>query len=137
MSDARAARNEAVAWALVRVTFGASLAAFHGYGKVFGGKMPDFAQTVAKLGFPAPHVFAWCAALAELGGGVLVAIGLLTRPAATIAAFTMAVALYRHRADPIAKWELATLYLVVMIALVIRGGGRFALDEVIRARRAR
>ncbi len=136
MSDAGRSNRDELAWAIVRVAFGASLAAFHGFGKVFGGKMPGFVQTVASLGFPAPQLFAWCAALAELGGGLLVAVGLLTRPSAAVAGFTMVVALYRHRADPIAKWELALLYLAVMIAFALRGGGRYALDAWIRGRRA-
>ena len=113
----------------MRVVFGASLAFFHGYGKVFGGKMPDFVKAVVALGFPAPTFFAWCAALSELVGGALVALGLLTRPAAAFAGFTMVVALYRHRVDPFAKSELAVLYLVVMIACVVRGGGAYSLDN--------
>jgi putative oxidoreductase len=123
-----------LARAAVRVVFGASLALFHGYGKVFGGKMPDFVKSVTALGFPKPTFFAWCAALSELVGGTLVALGLLTRPAAAFAGFTMVVALYRHRVDPFAKSELAILYLVVMIACVVGGGGRYSLDEL-RAKR--
>ena len=73
-----------------------------------------------------------------LVGGALVAVGLLTRPAAALAAFTMLVALYRHRVDPFAKWELAILYLVVMVAVAVRGAGRLSIDErIARIRRRR
>lgn len=116
-----------LAWALVRVTFGLSLAVFHGWGKVSGG-VGKLVGAVRAMGFPYPEVFAWCAALAEFGGGLLVAVGLATRPAAAAAAFTMAVALWHHRADPVAKWELATLYLAVMLAAVILGSGQYGLD---------
>ena len=61
-------------------------------------------------------------------GDILVAVGLLTRPAAALAAFTMAVALYRHRVDPFAKSELALLYFVVLVAIVVRGPGRYSID---------
>src|SRR5687767_5362288 len=99
------------AWALVRFTCGALLAGLHGYGKVFGGGVDRLAVGVAGLGFPAPLFFAWCASLAEFVGGALVAVGLLTRPAAAMAGFTMLVALYAHRNDPFMKMELALLFL--------------------------
>lgn len=124
-----------LAWALVRVTFGLSLALGHGYGKVFGGSLERFAQGVAELGFPSPNFFAWCAALAELVGGVLVALGLFTRPAAALAGFTMLVALYRHRAEAFGRMELALLYLAVMVLAVWVGGGPYSLDAAMRRRR--
>jgi putative oxidoreductase len=120
-------RHVDLAWALVRVVFGLSLAVFHGWGKVSGG-VDKLVGTVEKLGFPYPEVFAWCAALAEFGGGLLVALGLLTRPAAAAAAFTMMVALYNHRVDPFAKSEMALLYLSVMLAAVLLGSGRYGVD---------
>jgi len=56
-------------------------------------------QGVANLGFPAPALFAWAAALAEFLGGLLVFLGLGTRVAAAFAAFTMVVAGFaRHKA---------------------------------------
>ena len=114
-------------WALVRVTFGLSLAGFHGFGKVTGD-LTKFTAAVADLGFPYPAHFAWAATLAEFAGGLLVAVGLFTRPATALAAFTMMVALYNHRLDPLAKAELALLYAVVMIAAVFVGGGRYSID---------
>jgi putative oxidoreductase len=117
-----------LSWALTRFVFGTSLALFHGFPKIFEGKLEGFTQTVASLGFPAPTFFAWAAALTELVGGILVAVGLLTRPMAGLAAFTMLVALHRHRVDPFIRMELALLYLVVMLMAVVMGGGRFSLD---------
>ncbi|MSP60504.1 MAG: DoxX family protein [Myxococcales bacterium] len=119
-----------LAWAMVRVVFGFWLALFHGKSKVMGDLGP-FAEGVGKLGFPMPLFFAWCAALSEFAGGLLVGVGLLTRPAAAFAAFTMLVALYNHRADGVGKMELAAFYFVVMVAAVMLGGGRFSLDAVI------
>ncbi|RKH09391.1 DoxX family protein [Corallococcus praedator] len=125
----------AVGWTLVRVVFGLTLAFSHGLGKVTGD-MSGFAEGVAKLGFPAPMFFAWCAALAEFLGGIAVALGLLTRPAALFAGFTMLVALFRHRADPFGKMELSLLFLTVMVAALIIGGGPFSLDALLRRKKA-
>lgn len=122
------ARWAQLSWTLVRVVFGFSIAFFHGYPKVFGGGVNGLANTVANLGFPAPTFFAWAAALSELVGGALVMLGLGTRIAASLVACTMAVALYRHLPDPLAKMELAALYFTGMIALALRGGGAFSLD---------
>jgi putative oxidoreductase len=121
-------------WAFSRFVFGVSLALFHGYGKVFEGKVEGLTNTVAGLGFPVPSFFAWAASIAEFFGGILVALGFLTRPAAAMCATTMAVALYRHRLDPPAKMEMAALYLAMMLLIVVVGGGRFSLDRVLKLR---
>ena len=126
-------RGAALGWTVVRVVFGLILALGHGLPKVTGG-MEGFAKGVAALGFPFPVFFAWCAALSELVGGLLLALGLFTRPAAAFAAFTMVVALYRHRVDPFARMELAVLYLAVMIAAFLIGGGPYSLDARVRHR---
>lgn len=121
-------RRAELGWTLVRVVFGLSLAWGHGLPKIAGGHLDQFAQGVAALGFPYPLFFAWCAAVAEFAGGLLVAVGFFARPAAAFAGFTMLVALYHHRADPFAKSELALLYFVVMAAVALRGAGRFSID---------
>jgi putative oxidoreductase len=121
-------------WAFIRVTFGFSLAFFHGYGKVIDGGVYNLAGTVAKLGFPAPTFLAWCAALTELAGGILFGFGLGTRPVAILGSVTMTVALYRHLSDPVAKMELALLYLSVMLVGAAIGGGRYSLDALFRLR---
>jgi putative oxidoreductase len=123
--------RSALGWTLVRGVFGLTLALGHGLSKV-RGDMSQFAQGVAALGFPFPVFFAWCASLAELLGGLLVAVGLFTRPAAAFAGFTMAVALFRHRADPFGRMELALLYLTVMLAVVLAGAGPWSLDARVR-----
>jgi putative oxidoreductase len=123
----------AMGWTVVRVAFGLMLALGHGLPKVMGN-MARFAEGVAALGFPFPLFFAWCAALSELVGGLLLAVGLFTRPAAAFAAFTLVVALYRHRVDPFARMELALLYLTVLVTALLFGGGPYSLDARVRRR---
>ncbi|HEY8207221.1 MAG TPA: DoxX family protein [Myxococcaceae bacterium] len=127
------ARGE-VGWLIVRVTSGVALAFFHGYSKVFLGGASGLVATLGNMGFPAPNVFAWCAALAEFAGALMVAAGLATRYAAAAVAFTMAVALYSQRNDPIHHMELAIVYLAPMLAAALIGGGRWSLDQWIRLR---
>ena len=58
---------------ILRVLAGAGIA-YHGYGKLFGGRMDKFAEGVAAMGCPMPEVFAWAAALSEVAGGILLAL---------------------------------------------------------------
>jgi putative oxidoreductase len=134
---------------------GFGLLVVHGWSKLvaLAGGDTRFAEGIGQLGFPAPLVFAWAAALAESLGGLLVGVGLLTRFAAPACAFTMLVAAFgRHRAHlhflawlglrPASEearkaWgnpELALLYLIVFIALAFLGSGRISLDHVLGTR---
>jgi len=124
-------QGAALGWTLVRVTFGLMLSLAHGLPKA-RGDMARFAEGVANLGFPLPTFFAWCATLTELVGGVLIAVGLFTRPAAAFAAFTMLVASIRHRPDPFSLMEKPLLFLAVFVAVVLVGAGPWSLDAKLR-----
>lgn len=118
-----------------RLGFGLMLALLHGFGKLPPAE--GFIGGVASLGFPAPVLFAWAAALAEFGGSLLVAVGFLTRPAALTVAITMAVAaLMMHGADPLAKKELALVYLCFGLIYLFTGAGRFSIDGLISGKRS-
>jgi putative oxidoreductase len=126
-------RQAVLGWTMVRVVFGVLLSVAHGLPKVMDG-VERHTNTVASLGFPFPAFFAWLSALAELVGGLLIAMGLFTRPAALIAVSNMAVALYRHQADPFARMELALLFLAVFVAMGVAGAGPWSLDAKVRHR---
>lgn len=99
--------------------------------------MQGFTQGVADMGFPAPSLFAWTAALSELIGGICLALGFGTRISAAMIAGTMFVAGFiRHGQDPFGKKELALLYLAVMLFFVLAGGGKWALDKIVCARKS-
>ena len=109
--------------------------ATHGYAKVFGGRMDGFTEVVAGLGFPAPVFFAWAAALTELVGGLLLAVGLLTRTSAFLIFGTMTVAAFiQHANDPFSDKELALLYWTVTLAILFLGAGRFSIDRILGRR---
>lgn len=117
-----------VSMTTLRVVAGLSMALAHGWKKI--PPADGFVGHLAGMGFPAPHVFAWLAALAEFGGGLLLAVGLLTRFAAISVAGTMFVAAFvAHAADPFGKKEMALLYFVIAFVFAIRGSGRISADR--------
>lgn len=107
--------------------------AYHGYQKVFGGNMSKFASGVEEIGFPLPYVFAWAAALSELVGGALVAVGLFTRFGAAFAAITMFVAAFlAHATDSFETREKALSYFVIMLCVACIGPGKWSIDGLVR-----
>lgn len=130
---------------VLRVGIGLYMALGHGYGKMFAGgtlgPSEGFIQYTADLGFPAPVFFAWMAAITEFFGGLALAAGLFTRPAAFGLLGTMVVAVFlAHGSDPwVAKprepsKEMAMLYLLPSITFIIVGSGRYGFDAMLRKR---
>ena len=118
---------------VLRVGFGFALAFAHGLGKVPPSE--GFVGATAALGFPIPTLFAWAAGLSEFVGGLLLAAGLLTRPAGLFIAITLGVAAFvQHGGDPFGDRELALAYFVVGLAFAAMGAGRYSVDAVIRRR---
>lgn len=82
------------------------------------------------------------AGILETVGGVLLVLGLFTRPVAFILSGQMAWAYFSVHA-PQGFWpiqnngELAALYAFVFLYLAARGGGDFSIDGVIRLRKDR
>jgi len=120
---------------VLRLFAGLAMAFAHGLGKL--PPSPGFVNTVGNLGFPAPELFAWSAGVAEFAGGLLLAIGLLTRPASLAIALTMAVAAFgQHAADPFAGKEKALLFMFVALMFLLTGPGRFSVDALLGRARA-
>lgn len=119
-----------MALTVLRLFIGLTMAFAHGLGKLPPSEM--LIGGVSSLGFPMPELFAWCAGLAEFAGGILLAVGLLTRPAAGFVVFTMLVAVFGvHSADPFGQKEMALLYLFSSLFFVIHGAGRWSVDQVL------
>ena len=115
---------------VLRVFIGGALLT-HGWGKMFGG-LEQFTGFVASLGVPAPSVMAFLAAFAESFGAILLAIGLLTRPAAFLIVATMAVAVFgAHKGAAFSVQEAAWLYLVPALFFLLMGAGQWSLDRLV------
>lgn len=127
---------------VLRVPVGLTLAA-HGSQKLFGMfggyGLEGTGQWMASLGLEPGYLMALLAGSAEFFGGLALVLGLLTRPAALVTAFTMLVAIFStHISNGLFisnnGYEYALALLAVTASLVIQGGGRFAVDNVINAR---
>lgn len=130
--------NGGLAALVLRVPVGLILAA-HGAQKLFGSfggyGLEGTGQWLASIGLEPGYLMALLAGSAEFFGGLALVLGLLTRPAAVVAAFTMLVAIFAvHIGNGLFMsnngYEYALTLFVVTLALVIQGGGRFALDNL-------
>jgi putative oxidoreductase len=142
---------------LLRLVAGVTLAT-HGYPKLFGGpgkqphpllaktmgsnypaaverSGPGFAAGLEKMGVPYPKTAAQVSGLTELGGGLALAAGLLTRPIGLAAAFNMGVAVWK------AHWkngfygqggfEFPLLLGTAALTLSLTGPGSISIDALI------
>lgn len=135
--SAAPSRGTDAALLLLRLGFFLPMAFLHGLGKLPPSE--GFIGGTAALGFPLPVVFAWAAGLSEFLGGLLLAAGLLTRPAAGLLAFTMAVAFFGAHGAALSgdnSGEMALLYLVASVVVLVAGPGLYSVDARLSGRAA-
>jgi len=91
-----------------------------------------------ELHFPIPLVMAFLAKGAELSGGILVFLGLFTRPAASLIAFTMLVATLTANLGE--NWTIdggfTVSYFLFALILIAEGSGKFGLDYLISQKKS-
>lgn len=125
---------------LLRVGFGLSFAWFHGWPKLSGGP-----ERWAQVGGAMQHfgidwgATGWglMASLAEFVGALMVAAGILVRPAAAALAGTMVVAAWMHFVTGEGTPAHAFKNIFVFLPLVLAGGGRYTLDRWLESRLAK
>ncbi|HUF86471.1 MAG TPA: DoxX family protein [Thermohalobaculum sp.] len=125
--------------ALVRVAAGAFLIP-HGAQKLFGwfggyGLEATGAFFATQLGFANGYLAALGAGSLEVFGGLMLALGLFTRPVAALIAVFLLMAASVHLGAGFfwteGGWEYPVLWALVAAHFAIRGGGRYALDRAI------
>ena len=126
----------------LRLPVGLILAA-HGAQKLFGWfggyGLSGTAQWLESIGLAPGLLMALLAGGAEFFGGLALMLGLLTRPAALAAAFTMLVAIVSvHLGNGLFManngYEFALALLAATVALTLQGAGRLSLDALVAKR---
>lgn len=120
---------QAPAYAMLRIVSG-FMFSFHGVQKILG--------LFTDRPTPAFGTQAWVGGMIELLGGILVMLGLATRPAAFISSGTMAVAYIQFHwkmqmgeqfLPVINRGELAALYCFVFFFIAAQGQGIWSMDK--------
>ena len=112
---------------LLRAVLGVVFIA-HGFQRIEGG-VQGFSQSIARLGLPAPHLFAWAAAFCEFLGGICVLIGLFTRYASLALAIVVAATRVRLHEGLIGGYEYPLVLLAVAAAVMLMGAGPISFDR--------
>jgi putative oxidoreductase len=125
----------------VRIILGVIFIA-HGSQKLFGAwggsGIDKFAENLQKMDVPAPTLMAYVAASSELGGGLLVLLGLFARIGALAIAGVMIVAILKVHlrngffAPPGFEYPLALLGMA--LAILLAGPGEFSIQRAFTKR---
>ncbi len=117
---------------LLRIYVGAAVLIAHGWPKLqemLSGQ-GHFLELVKSFGLPLPTVFAWLAVVSQVGGSLLLILGLWTRPSALAVGFTIAFGVLSvHWSDGFKGMELGLTYSVVLAVIAVSGPGRISLDR--------
>ena len=123
---------------LIRVSAGLFVMP-HGAQKLFGwfgGDIDATAGFFAQMGLEPALPLAYLTGVVEFFGGLFLALGFLTRPAAAAIAVLMAVAAFKvHLANGFfwtnGGYEYPLLWGLIALACAFRGGERLSLDRAI------
>lgn len=118
---------------LMRVGMG-GMFVYHGLPKLLSGptRWEALGRATRAFGIDfAPTFFGFMAAIAETGGGLCLALGLLFRPALALLATTMIVAAAFHldKGDGLGKASHAIEAAIVFASLLLIGPGRYVLKK--------
>ena len=92
--------------------------------------MSGMAEKLTELGWPFPMFQAFFASYIEFAGGILLILGLLTRPvaAATVVLFFIISFIYLGD-DPFIAKEKAFVFMMMALYVFFAGPGRFSVDH--------
>ncbi len=128
--------DKSLAALVLRVGLGLALMP-HGAQKLFGWfggyGLEGTGQWMDSIGLHPGMLMAALAGSAEFFGGLALVLGLLTRPAAALTAFTMLIAIFSvHIGNGFFManngYEYGFVLLVASLSLLISGAGRLSLD---------
>jgi len=122
-----------LAYLIVRATVGLMLVP-HGYAKVMMIGVSAVAAMLTRYGIEPALPFAYVIMAVETIGGIMIAIGLLTRPAAALAVIEFLVIIF------VVHWpkgygvggggiEYPLMWGLMLLAVALRGGGPWSVDR--------
>lgn len=123
---------------VIRVIAGIVMAT-HGWQKLMGGPAA-FGEFLGSLGVPLPGLMAYVVILAELGGGILLILGLLSRWAGLILTINLAMAILLVKTQvgfiapadqPGVGAELDLALIAGFVTILLAGPGKVSLDHVL------
>lgn len=119
---------------IIRVVIGVSMMAFHGLPKLMGGvdTWTKIGQSMQNIGINfLPTVWGFSAGFTETVASFLLILGLWTRPASWLLAFTMLVAAVMHfsKGDGLSGASHALELLAIYVAFGIMGPGKISIDK--------
>lgn len=122
------------AWLLLLRILVAAFMLTHGlpkFNQLIAGEGDDF-RTILGMG---PVLALTMTVFAEALCSVLIGLGLFTRLAAIPLIITMMVAAFiAHAPDPFGRKEMALLYMLIYITLLVLGSGKYSLDYLMSKR---
>ena len=125
-------KNTDVGLLIVRITFGGFMYYNHGHAKLLGGidRWYGLGGALTNLiGLESLRTFfGLMASLSESIFALFIVAGLFTRISSSLLGFTMFIATLRHVLDGDLP-EMAILYLVFSIFMIVAGPGRYSLDN--------
>lgn len=124
---------------LARVFTGYLMLSLHGWGKITAGTerwkgLGSGLSDLIGLDFLSIPL-GFMASFAESIGAVLIIVGLATRPAAFLLAFTMFIAVCKKIPAGIKGAELPALFLCLSLIILLSGAGKYSLDNKLKIKK--
>lgn len=124
---------------IARIFTGYLMLSLHGWGKITAGTdrwrgLGSGLSDLIGLDFLSVPL-GFMASFAESIGAMLIIIGLTTRPAAFLLAFTMFVAVCKKLPGGIKGAELPALFLCLSLVIMLSGAGKYSLDYFLKRKK--
>lgn len=124
---------------IARVFTGYLMLSLHGWGKITAGTdrwkgLGSGLSDLIGLDFLSIPL-GFMASFAESIGALLIILGLTSRLAAFLLAFTMFVAVYKKLPGGIKGAELPLLFLCLSLVIMLSGAGKYSLDHLLKRKK--
>jgi putative oxidoreductase len=121
---------EPFGYASMRFASGGIMASF-GWAKLFGGGIARDVELFHKLGLEPANLLGYFTSGLEFYGGLMIAIGLLTRPVAAMLLGELLVILIMVIIPRGTEYQLTLVWIGAFSLIVVHGGGRISVDRLI------